>query len=174
MSDVPERRPRVVLRYEDRWDDLLGGLAVDRRAGAAPSALRDALTAWLDPGSFTEVGSLVRRAASSYRGGDTVDETAADEVSGDGLVAGWGRLDGALLFVVADDPAAAGTVRGPAASAKAAGSRPQAFHASAEATIEATRDAAPPTQTGRPRSRVAMTVSCSRARRSSIVPKSSP
>jgi acetyl-CoA carboxylase carboxyltransferase component len=119
-----------VLRYEDRWDDLQAGLAADRAAGLAPSAVRDALADWFDPGSFVEVGSLVRRAASSYRGGDTVDVTAAVDVPSDGLIAGWGRLDGALVFVVADDPALGSAVRGPAAAAKAARIRAHALEQS--------------------------------------------
>jgi len=131
MTEPVERRPRVVLRYEDRWDDLLAGLAADRAAGLAPSAVRDALVAWLDPGSLVEIGSLVRRSSSSYRGGDTVDAAAGTaEAPCDGLIAGWGDVGGAAVFVVADDPALAGPVRGPAAAAKAARIRAHALEQS--------------------------------------------
>jgi hypothetical protein len=131
MTQPAERRPRVVLRYEDRWDDLLAGLAADRAAGLAPSAVRDALVAWLDPGSLVEIGSLVRRSSSSYRGGDTVDAAAGTaEAPSDGLIAGWGSVGGAPVFVVADDPALAGPVRGPAAAAKAARIRAHALEQS--------------------------------------------
>ena len=122
MSELETPAKRVVLRYEDRWEDLLGRLAADRAAGVVPSPVRDALAGFFDAGSAVEVGSLVRRATSSYRGGDAPEEDAGDEVPADGLVAGWGLLDGALVFVVADDVdqlgAGAGW-RGAAAAAKA-------------------------------------------------------
>jgi len=127
----PPRR-RVVLRYEDRWDELQDQLMVDRAAGLAPSAVRDAVAAWLDPGTMVEVGTLVRRATSSYRGGDAPDAVAAGaEVPADGLIAGWGRLAGTLVFVAADDPALGAPVRGAAAAAKAARMRAHALEQAA-------------------------------------------
>ncbi len=115
----PARRP-VVLRHVDHWDELAGQIAADRAVGLRSSPVRDAVTAWLDPGSFAETGTLARRATTSYRGGDTVDHGAAPEtVPADGLVAGWGRRRGRLVFVAADDPTLGSAVRGGAGAAKA-------------------------------------------------------
>ncbi len=122
MSEPTTPAKRVVLRYEDRWDDLLGRLAADRAAGVVPTPVREALAGFFDAGSAVEVGSLVRRATSSYRGGDAPEEDGGDEVPADGLVAGWGLLSGALVFVVADDVGHLGEAagwRGAAAAAKA-------------------------------------------------------
>lgn len=112
------RRP-VVLRYVDDWDELIGQITADRALGLRPSPVRDAVTAWLDPGTFTETGSLARRATTSYRGGDTLDDTAPDTIPADGLVAGWGRHRGRLVFVAGDDPTLGSLVRGGAGAAKA-------------------------------------------------------
>lgn len=112
------RRP-VVLRYVDDWDELAGQIAADRAVGLRASPVRDAVTAWFDPGSFVETGTLARRAATSYRGGDTLDDATPETIPADGLVAGWGRLRGRLVFVAADDPALGSPVRGGAGAAKA-------------------------------------------------------
>ncbi|MEZ5410868.1 MAG: carboxyl transferase domain-containing protein [Acidimicrobiales bacterium] len=117
--DQPSPRRPVVLRYVDDWDELAGQIAADRALGLRASPVRQAVTAWLDPGSFVETGTLARRAATSYRGGDTLDDAAPETIPADGLVAGWGRLRGRLVFVAADDPALGSPVRGGAGAAKA-------------------------------------------------------
>lgn len=116
-GDAP-RRP-VVLRYVDDWDELAGQIAADRAVGLTSSPVRRALTMWFDPGSFTETGILARRAATSYRGGDTLDDAMPATVPADGLVAGWGRYHGQLVFVAGDDPTLGSPVRGGAGAAKA-------------------------------------------------------
>lgn len=115
----PQRGGRVVLRYVDDWDELRAQLRADRAVGLAPSAVRDAVVTWLDPDAWVEIGTLVRRTSSSYRGGDEEPVEAATTVPADGLIAGWGRRRGQLVFVVADDPALGGGARGAAAADKA-------------------------------------------------------
>lgn len=117
-AGMAPRRP-VVLRHVDDWGELAGQIDADRAVGLSPSPVRDAVAAWLDPGSFTETGTLARRAGTSYRGGDTIDDAAPDTIPADGLVAGWGRRRGRLVFVAADDPTLGSPVRGGAGSAKA-------------------------------------------------------
>lgn len=132
-SDTPEEgRParKVVLRYEDTWEELEGQLHNDRSVGLSPSVVRDDLTAWLDPGSFVEVGTLVRRAESSYGGGDGVDERPND-VPSDGLIAGWGRRADQLVFVAADDTTLGSPLRGGAGASKATRIRNHALEQSA-------------------------------------------
>lgn len=131
MPDTPDAgTPRVVLRYEESWDELREGLHRDRAAGLALSAVRDGLRGWLDDGSFVEIGALVRRKSSSYGGGDVVDDEPS-EIPADGLIAGWGRFGGQLVFVSADDPGLGSDVRGVAAAAKASRVRDHALTQSA-------------------------------------------
>jgi acetyl-CoA carboxylase carboxyltransferase component len=131
MSE-PTSQPRgpVVLRYADDWIELEAQLDTDRAAGLAPSRIRDAFAAWFDDGTFTEVGTLVRRASTSYGGGDTVEDKPTD-VAADAIIAGWGRRDGRLVFLSADDPALGSPVRGEAGAAKAARMREYALAQSA-------------------------------------------
>ncbi len=117
-ADDARRRP-VVLRHVDDWDELAGQIAADRAVGLTFSPVRRALTAWFDAGSFSETGILARRAATSYRGGDTLDDATPATVPADGLVAGWGRRHGQLVFVAGDDPSLGSPVRGGAGAAKA-------------------------------------------------------
>lgn len=131
MTATPEQPRRVVLRYEDDWDGLRARLQNDRATGLTSSTVRDHLTNWLDQGSFVEVGSLVRRDASSYRGGDSVDEDQNTLVPADGLIAGWGRLGAQLVFVTADDLALGSSIRGGAAAAKATRVRQHALEQAA-------------------------------------------
>ena len=108
---------RVVLRYEDDWGELRAQLAADRAAGLSPSAVRECIEAWLGD-SFVEVGTLVRRASTSYRGGDVQDEDVT-EVPSDGVIAGWGKSGATTVFVVADDVDLGSDVRGGAGAGKA-------------------------------------------------------
>lgn len=124
------REHKVVLRYEDRWEELEAQLHHDRAIGLTPSGVRDDLTAWLDPGSFVEVGTLARRAESSYSGGETIDELPND-VPSDGLIAGWGRRDDQLVFVAADDTTLGSPLRGGAGASKATRIRSHAIAQSA-------------------------------------------
>ena len=129
-SDPPPRP--VVLRYEDDWDELREQIDADRAAGLAPSEARDALVDWFEPGSHVEIGTLARRATSSYRGGDDQAEAdGVDEVAADGLIAGWGRRSGIQVFVAADDPTLGSDLRGVAAASKALRVREHALAQSA-------------------------------------------
>ena len=131
MTATPERPPRVVLRYEDDWDELRAQLQSDRETGLTRSSVRDHLTGWLDQGSFVELGSLVRRDTSSYRGGEIIGEEQNTSVPADGLIAGWGSLGGQLVFITADDAALGSSVWGGAAAAKATRVRQHALEQSA-------------------------------------------
>ncbi|MGE0730057.1 MAG: carboxyl transferase domain-containing protein [Acidimicrobiia bacterium] len=114
---------RVVLRLEERWEDLLGTLERDRAAAhhsAGGEQIRAALAELCD-GGFTEVGLIARGDLRSYRADDapaTSDDADAAIVT-DGLVAGWGHRRGRLLFCSADHLDRTAALRTPAASAKA-------------------------------------------------------
>lgn len=116
-SQSPAAPRRVVLRYEDRWEDLLAVLERDRAAGLAPSPARRALHALCGDG-FTEVGLLARAESRSYAA-DDADHHEDGPITADGLIAGWGHRNGRLLFCSADREDRIGAVRSPAASAKA-------------------------------------------------------
>lgn len=130
-ENPPPTSKRVVLRYEDNWDALRAQLDADRMAGLAASVVRDGIFAWLDEGTAVELGTLVRRDSSSYRGGDDGGDEQVSAVPSDGIIAGWGRVGGQLVFVSADDTDLGSTVRGGAAAAKAHRVREHALEQSA-------------------------------------------
>lgn len=131
---TPGHKPapqRAVLRYTEDWAELRAQLDDDRAAGLASSAVRDAVARWLDDDTFVEIGSLVRRASSSYRGGEERSAEQPTTVPADGLIAGWGHIGGRLVFVAADDPALGSAIRGEAGAGKAARVRAHALEQSA-------------------------------------------
>jgi hypothetical protein len=127
----PRSPRRVVLRYEDSWAELDAQLVEDRRVGLTPSLVRDEVAAWLDEGSFVEIGSIVKSGSTSYRGGDTANDEQPDTVPADGLIAGWGRRRDQLVFVAADDTDLGRPVRGGAGASKATRVRAHALAQSA-------------------------------------------
>ena len=132
MTESSASKPkRVVLRYEDNWEELRAQLNADRAVGLAPSTVRNDISAWLDEGSFAELGIIVRRGASSYRGGDDQEEEQGSAVPADGIITGWGRTGGRLVLVSADDTDLGSSVRGAAAAAKAHRVRRHALEQSA-------------------------------------------
>ncbi len=130
MTEASESPKRVVLRYEEQWSNLRAQLHDDRTIGLTQSAIRDAFVDWLDDRSFAELGTLARRGPSSYRGGDAEVEQQ-EVVPADGVIAGWGELDGRLVFVSADEVALGGDLRGAAGAAKATRVREHALEQSA-------------------------------------------
>lgn len=69
---------------------------------------RDRLTVLLDPDSFEEIGVLAR---SQHP--DLHDRTPAD-----GLIAGWGTIDGRVVYVTSEDPTVLAGTRGRVGEAK--------------------------------------------------------
>jgi len=103
---------------------ILDELAAKRAAGRTlgpPAALeklkaagklnaRERLDALLDPGSFEELGVLGRSQVPSL----------TERTPSDGLVAGWGRIDGREVYVTSEDVTVLAGTRGRVAEAKTA------------------------------------------------------
>jgi acetyl-CoA carboxylase carboxyltransferase component len=90
VTDLPAR----IAAERDAIRSAMGGVdKVERLRAAGRRTARDHLAAFLDPGSFTEVGMFAR------------SERPEDHAStpGDGKIGGHGRVDGRPVSVVADD-----------------------------------------------------------------------
>lgn len=109
-------------------DDLEARRAQSRRLGD-PAALeklkskgklnaRERIDALLDANSFVEIGTLARSPRPELR-----DRTPAD-----GLIAGWGTIDGRVVYVASEDVTVLAGTRGRVAEVKAARLRELALH----------------------------------------------
>lgn len=83
--------------------------ARDRLAAEGKLDARARLEVLFDPGTFHEIGLLAR---SQHEG-------LADRTPADGLVAGWGEVDGRKVYVTSEDASVLGGTRGRVAEAKA-------------------------------------------------------
>ena len=98
MAHPPDSDP-----LRDRLDDLerqaeLGGgperIAKQHEAGKLTA--RERLDLLLDPGTFTELDKFVTHRSAEFGMGDK-------RIPGDGVVTGYGRIDGRQVFVFAQD-----------------------------------------------------------------------
>ena len=84
--------------------------ALDKRKAEGKLDARERLEALLDPGSFEEIGVLGRSQVAVLR-----ERTPAD-----GLVAGWGTVEGRTVYVTSEDVSVLAGTRGRVAEAKTA------------------------------------------------------
>lgn len=85
------------------------GPKVEKLHAEGKLSARERLDILLDPGSFSELGTMNRSQSPAL----------ADRTPADGLVAGWGRIDGRVVYVMAEDGAVFAGTRGKVASQKA-------------------------------------------------------
>jgi len=112
------------------WPTLVEQLRRDKELGqrrGTPQtpgqlAARARIDHLLDPETFRELGVLARRGSHTTADEEEVlvEKGTSEAVPADGLVAGWGLLEGRRAFVVADDGTVGDGVRGSAAAGKAA------------------------------------------------------
>ncbi len=109
------------------WDEALAGVAALREAAHAmggPEAIaklrkrgkltpRERIDLLFDPGTFREVGELVT-------GVIEVPDRPDREAPADGVVTGWGEVDGRRVMVIADDGTITAGARGPGGNRKVA------------------------------------------------------
>ena len=130
MTDV-EAPPAHALRLladsmtsAARYDAQVTAPSVDRIRSKAPDAMvpsalppdprlhaRDRIDALLDAGTFTELGSRVRHQSHEFG----MEKKRPD---GDGVVTGWGTIDGRLVFIYAQDRTVFGGALGEAHAEK--------------------------------------------------------
>jgi propionyl-CoA carboxylase beta chain len=92
-------RQTLLERLEDLENRALegGGAArIERQHAAGRLTARERLDLLLDPGSFRELGQLVTHRCSDFGMAD-------QKIPGDGVVTGYGRIDGRLVYVFAQD-----------------------------------------------------------------------
>jgi len=111
----------------DGWDAALADLEARRAAGrvmGGPDAIaklhargkltpRERIELLVDPGTFRELGELAT-------GLIEVPGRPDREAPADGVVAGWGRVGGRRIMIIADDGTITAGARGPAGNRKAA------------------------------------------------------
>lgn len=124
MTGSAEAAPEV--ESAPSWSALRAELSRQRAASrelGGPSAIaavhergrltaRERINALLDPGSFRELGAL---ATGAIHAPGRAPRTAP----ADGVVTGWGDVEGRRTFVIADDGTLAAGARGPAGNRKA-------------------------------------------------------
>ncbi len=116
-KDAPSRRPSLErLKLRERIAEAGGGpqdvaagpagieaaaerhaRAVERVHGSGRRLARERIDALLDPGSFTELDHFVTHRCSDFG-------MAERKVYGDGVVTGYGTIDGRKVFVFAQQP----------------------------------------------------------------------
>jgi len=100
-SQVPPR-PTTAERLADlkrRRDEALhagSAKAVEKQHAKGKLTARERLELLLDPGSFVELDQLARHRSTAFG----LDK---ERPLGDGVVTGWGRIDGRKVFVFSQD-----------------------------------------------------------------------
>src|SRR5436853_7034472 len=91
-------REKLVLLQHKRAEAELGGGAdrIKTQHDKGKMTARERLEVLLDPGSFVELDRFVTHRATDFG-------LAEQKVLGDGVVTGWGRIDGRLVYVFAQD-----------------------------------------------------------------------
>ncbi|MFM8558375.1 MAG: carboxyl transferase domain-containing protein, partial [bacterium] len=92
-------REQRLAELKRRHDEALAGGGPERVAtvhaqGRLPA--RERLELLFDPGTFTEIGTYVTHRCNDFGMGDK-------RITGDGVVAGWGQVDGRLVYGFAQD-----------------------------------------------------------------------
>src|SRR5690606_34843938 len=92
-----ERDPRARLEALERQAELGGGEArIAKQHEAGKLTARERIELLLDPGSFCELDKFVTHRATDFGMGNK-------KIPGDGVVTGYGTVDGRKIFVFAQD-----------------------------------------------------------------------
>lgn len=89
----------IISALEKRREEArLGGgqRRIDIQHGKGKLTARERLDVLLDPGSFEEYDMFVTHRARDFGMGETI-------IAGDGVVTGWGTIDGRLVYVFSQD-----------------------------------------------------------------------
>lgn len=86
-----------LLEQKRRQAELGGGKErIERQHKAGRKTARERINALLDPGTFVEIDEFVTHRATDFG----MDK---NKILGDGVVSGYGKIDGRLMFVFAQD-----------------------------------------------------------------------
>src|SRR3989449_3613545 len=91
-------REKLELLQQKRSESELGGGAdrIETQHKKGKMTARERLDVLLDPGSFVELDRFVTHRATDFG-------LAEQKVLGDGVVTGWGRVEGRLVYVFSQD-----------------------------------------------------------------------
>ena len=92
-------REQRLAELKRRRDESVAGGGADRVAkihAKGRLTARERLELLYDTGSFTEIGTFVTHRCADFGMGDK-------RITGDGVVAGWGQVDGRLVYAFAQD-----------------------------------------------------------------------
>ncbi len=85
------------LEEKHKKAELGGGQArIDRQHKAGRKTARERINDLLDPGTFVEIDKFVTHTATDFG-------MAENKILGDGVVTGYGKIDGRLMYVFAQD-----------------------------------------------------------------------
>ena len=89
---------KLTLREEKSTKVLAcgGPKAVDKQHAAGKKTARERINLQLDPDTFKEIDRFVAHRCSNF-------DMAGKEIPADGVVTGYGKIDGRLVFVYAQD-----------------------------------------------------------------------
>jgi hypothetical protein len=116
------------LSIGESWPAMVAELRADKASGRLDSLGRRLVEQLIPVEGFTEVGRLIG-VSSRSAGPGVPDSEGCARIPGE-VVAGWGRSDGRLLFVVADE-VIADAPRNPAGAAVAGNVATEAFRSGA-------------------------------------------
>jgi len=107
-----------MTRALDRWEDRRrraseagGKERVDRHRAAGKATARERLEQFFDPGTFREVDAFVEHRVTAFGLGDR-------KIPGDGVVTGWGAVEGRIVCAFAQDATVFGGALGEAHAGK--------------------------------------------------------
>ncbi len=91
-------KPKFKELHEKRQQALIGGgqKRIDKQHAQGKMTARERVDALLDRGTFTEIDALVVHRCRDFG----MEE---DKIPGDGVVTGYGRIGGRLVFVFSQD-----------------------------------------------------------------------
>ena len=97
MTDPTTRPALAALLERDAQALAAGGAArIEKQHAAGKLTARERIDWLLDPGSFVEIGRFVTHHSTEFG-------MASQRPPGDGVVTGYGKVDGRTLFVYAQD-----------------------------------------------------------------------
>jgi propionyl-CoA carboxylase beta chain len=86
-----------ILEEKHRQAELGGGQErIDKQHKAGRKTARERILTLLDPGTFVEIDKFVTHTATDF-------EMDKNKILGDGVVTGYGKIDGRLMYVFAQD-----------------------------------------------------------------------
>src|SRR5450830_1908278 len=92
---MAQEDPRLQKLTEKKTASLLGGgqARIDRQHAKGSLTARERVALFLDPGTFRELNAFVTQQA----------DPSAESIPGDGVVTGYGKVDGRQVYVYAQD-----------------------------------------------------------------------